>query len=161
MSSFNTMNKAMLIGRLGQDPELKHTTSGTAVCNFSVATDSSYKQNDSWEEKTEWHRVVVFGSLAETVTKYLSKGSTCFVEGRLQTRKYQDRDGNERSTTEIVAQTVKFMDSRNSSQSQDRQYSKPAPKPQQATPQQQATPTAPIESPSMGAIGDDDDNLPF
>ena len=97
MSSFNTMNKAMLIGRLGQDPELKHTTGGTAVCNFSVATDSSYKQNDSWEEKTEWHRVVVFSSLAETVAKYLSKGSTCFVEGRLQTRKYQDRDGNTKS----------------------------------------------------------------
>lgn len=156
MSSFNTMNKAMLIGRLGQDPELKHTTGGTAVCNFSVATDSSYKQNDAWEEKTEWHRVVVFASLAETVTKYLKKGSVCFVEGRLQTRKYQDRDGNERSTTEIVAQTVKFMDSRSSAPSQDHQYSQSAPAQKSAPAAQKA---AASEPPAMPM--DDDDNLPF
>ncbi|MCK5808468.1 single-stranded DNA-binding protein [bacterium] len=161
MSSFSTMNKAMLIGRLGQDPELKHTTGGTAVCNFSVATDSSYKQNDSWEEKTEWHRVVVFGSLAETVAKYLKKGSTCFIEGRLQTRKYQDRDGNERSTTEVVAQTVKFLDSRSSAPSQDRQYSQPAPAAATPKPTPQAAPAAPVESPSIGPVGDDDENLPF
>lgn len=130
MSSFNTLNRAMIIGRLGQDPELKETTGGTAVCNFSVATDSSVKKGEEWEQKTDWHRVVVFAKLAETVAKYLKKGSTCFVEGRLQTRKYQDRDGNERSITEIVAQSIKFMDSKPQQQKQglpERQVDDPFP----------------------------------
>ena len=110
MSSFNSLNKAMLIGRLGQDPELKETTGGTSVCNFSIATTSSFKQGEEWEEKTTWHRVVVFSNLAETVAKYLKKGANCYIEGRIQTRKYADKDGNEKSITEIVANTVKFMD---------------------------------------------------
>lgn len=110
MSAFNSLNKAMLIGRLGQDPELKETTGGTSVCNFSLATESSIKVDEEWTSKVEWHRVVVFSNLAETVAKYLKKGANCYIEGRIQTRKYADKDGNERSITEIVANTVKFMD---------------------------------------------------
>ncbi len=162
MSSFS-MNKVLIIGRLGNDPELKHTTAGTPVCNFSVATNSSYKHNDTWEERTEWHRIVIFGSLAENVVRNLRKGSVCFIEGRLQTRKYQDRNGIERSTTEIVAQIVKFMDSRPAQGNSygERQYapaekSQPQPQPQPQQTEQQNSP-----EPSLPPISEEDDNLPF
>lgn len=110
-----SLNKAMIIGRLGQDPELRYTQSGSAVCNFNLATsevwnDSSGKR----QEKTEWHRIIVFGKQAENAAKYLKKGRQAYVEGRLQTRDWEDRDGNKRTTTEVIAQTVQFLDSGNS-----------------------------------------------
>jgi len=112
MSSFNSLNKVMLLGRLGKDPEKKYVNSGTAVVNFSVATSESFKKGDNWEEKTEWHNIVAFGNTAENASKFLKKGSLVFMEGRIQTRSYQDKDGNNKYITEIVANSVKFLDSK-------------------------------------------------
>lgn len=104
------INKVILIGNLGQDPELRHTGSGTAVCNLSLATNESYKDRDGNRvDKTEWHRVVAWGRLAETCDQYLEKGRQVYVEGSLQTREWEDRDGNSRQTTEIKARTVQFL----------------------------------------------------
>lgn len=108
------MNKAILIGRLGKDPELKHTTSGTAVCNLSLATDHRVKKGaDQWEKATEWHQVTVWGKAAENVAKYCSKGKELCVEGRIQTEKYE-KDGQTRYTTKVIAERVKFLGSRES-----------------------------------------------
>ncbi|MDU0457738.1 MAG: single-stranded DNA-binding protein [Geobacteraceae bacterium] len=106
-----SLNKVMLIGNLGKDPELRHTPAGTAVATFSIATSERFKskQTNEWEEKTEWHNVVLWSKLAETAGQYLSKGKTVYIEGRLQTRKWQDRDGNTRYTTEIVGDTMKML----------------------------------------------------
>lgn len=101
-----SLNKATIMGHLGRDPELKNTQSGTAVCNLSVAT--SYKPRDG-EEKTEWHRVTAWGKTAENCGQYLSKGSLVYVEGRIETRKWTDKDGQDRYTTEIQAYEVKFL----------------------------------------------------
>ncbi|RAL22462.1 single-stranded DNA-binding protein [Lujinxingia litoralis] len=107
-----SLNKAMIIGNLGSDPEVRYTQSGAAVTNFNVATNESWvDKSGQRQERTEWHRVVVFGKQAENCGKYLSKGRQVFVEGRLQTRDWEDRDGNKRSTTEIVAMTVQFLSS--------------------------------------------------
>lgn len=106
-----SLNKVMLIGRLGADPELRYTQSGAAVASFNLATNETW--NDSAgkkQEKTEWHRIVVWGKQAENCAKYLKKGRQAYVEGRLATRDWEDRDGNKRQTTEITAQTVQFID---------------------------------------------------
>lgn len=105
-----SVNKVILLGRLGQDPELKYTPGGAAVCNFSVATTEAWtdKQGQK-QEKTEWHRIVVWGKLAELCNQYLAKGRQAFVEGRLQTRSWDDKDGTKRYTTEIMASTVQFI----------------------------------------------------
>jgi single-strand DNA-binding protein len=106
-----SVNKVILLGRLGQDPELKHTPSGAAVCNFSLATSESWNDKNSGQkqERTEWHRVVVWGKLAELCNQYLAKGRQAFVEGRLQTRSWDDKQGQKRYTTEINATTVQFI----------------------------------------------------
>lgn len=106
-----SVNKVILLGRLGQDPELKHTPSGAAVCNFSLATSESWNDKNSGQkqERTEWHRVVVWGKLAELCNQYLAKGRQAFVEGRLQTRAWDDKSGQKRYTTEINATTVQFI----------------------------------------------------
>ncbi|MBW2062052.1 MAG: single-stranded DNA-binding protein [Deltaproteobacteria bacterium] len=105
------INKAILIGNLGRDPEIRYTQNGTAVCNFTIATTETYtpKGSDSRESKTEWHRIVTFGRLAEICGEYLAKGKQVYIEGRIQTRDWEDRDGNKRWTTEIVAQTMKML----------------------------------------------------
>lgn len=105
-----SINKVMLIGRLGQDPELKYTPSGSAVCNFSLATSESWtdKQGQK-QEKTEWHRIVVWGKLAELCNQYLAKGRQAYVEGALYTEQWDDKDGNKRYTTKINARTVQFL----------------------------------------------------
>jgi len=105
------VNKAILIGNLGRDPELRYTQSGQPVANFSIATTESWNDRNSGErvERTEWHRIVVFGRTAELCAKYLSKGRTAYIEGRLQTREWEDREGNKRRTTEVNAQTVQFL----------------------------------------------------
>ncbi len=107
-----SMNKVILIGRIGQDPKLSYTTSGQAVANFSVATDEGYKDRNSGQkvEKTEWHRIVAWRQTAEFVGKYLSKGRLVLVEGKLQTRKWQDQNGQDRYTTEIQANNVQGLD---------------------------------------------------
>jgi single-strand DNA-binding protein len=106
-----SVNKVIILGRLGQDPELKHTPSGAAVCNFSLATSETWNDKSSGQkqEKTEWHRVVVWGKLAELCNQYLAKGRQAFVEGKLQTRSWDDKDGNKKYTTEINATTVQFI----------------------------------------------------
>ncbi|MCB1748794.1 MAG: single-stranded DNA-binding protein [Gammaproteobacteria bacterium] len=108
------LNKVMLIGNLGADPEVRYTAGGSAVANVRLATAEAWRDRDSGEqqERTEWHRVVFFGRLAEIVNEYLRKGSQVYVEGRLQTRKWQDRDGNERYTTEIVANEMQMLGGR-------------------------------------------------
>jgi single-strand DNA-binding protein len=105
-----SINKVMLIGRLGQDPELKYTPSGSAVCNFSLATSESWTDKSGQkQEKTEWHRVVVWGKLAELCNQYLAKGRQAFIEGSLQTRQWDDKSGQKRYTTEINAKNVQFL----------------------------------------------------
>lgn len=107
------INKVILIGRLGADPEIRYTPKGVAVANFRIATNEVWTNQDGErEERTEWHRIVTFGNLAETCSKYLAKGRQVYVEGRLRTREWEDKDGNRRWTTEIVANTVKFLGGR-------------------------------------------------
>ena len=106
-----SVNKVILLGRLGQDPELKYTPSGAAVCNFSLATSETWNDKNSGQKqvRTEWHRVVVWGKLAELCNQYLAKGRQAFVEGRLQTRSWDDQNGQKKYTTEINATTVQFI----------------------------------------------------
>ncbi len=125
------VNKVMLIGRLGQDPEVRYTTSGGAVANFSLATSENWTdKNGQKQERTEWHKVVVWGKVAELCGQYLSKGRQAFIEGRLQTREWMDKEGQKRYTTEIVAQTVQFLGSageRTSNASTASDFAAPAP----------------------------------
>ena len=108
-----SLNKVILIGRIGRDPEMRYTPSGQPVASFSVATDESYTSKDGQKvEKTEWHRIVVWGKQAEFCGNYLSKGRLVYVEGKLETRKWTDKDGAEKYTTEIKADRVLGLDSR-------------------------------------------------
>ena len=108
------VNKAILVGNLGRDPEVRYSPNGQAVANVTLATSESWKDKTSGEkqEKTEWHRVVFFGRLAEIAGEYLKKGAQIYVEGRLQTRKWTDKDGHDRYTTEIVANDMQMLGSR-------------------------------------------------
>lgn len=105
------INKVILVGNLGQDPETKYLPSGSAVTNLRIATNESWKDKDTGEkkEKTEWHSVSMFGKLAEIAGQYLRKGSQVYIEGKLQTRKWQDKNGNDRYTTEIVANEMQML----------------------------------------------------
>ncbi len=112
----SSLNKAMIIGRLGQDPEVRYTQSNTAVATISVATTEKYKdRNGELQENTEWHRVVAWGRLAEICQEYLKKGSLVYFEGPIQTREWEDKDGQKRYTTEIKALSMQMLDSRGSS----------------------------------------------
>ncbi len=105
-----SLNKVLLIGNTGKDPEVRYTTSGTAVASFSLATSEKFKnKGGEWEERTEWHKVILWGRLAEIAGEYLTKGKTVFIEGRLQTRKWQDRDGTDHYTTEIVGEKMQML----------------------------------------------------
>ncbi|MEM7707384.1 MAG: single-stranded DNA-binding protein [Pseudomonadota bacterium] len=108
------INKVILVGNLGNDPDTRYTASGAAVSNLSVATSRSWrdKQSNEMREETEWHRVVLFGRLGEIAAEYLRKGSKVYLEGRLQTRKWQDKQGQDRWTTEIIADEMQMLDSR-------------------------------------------------
>ena len=106
------LNKVMLIGRLGADPEIRYTADGTPVATFSLATDYPVKRGDQWETETDWHRVVAWRRLAEVCSEYLSKGRLVYVEGGLRTRSWEDRDGNKRWTTEVVARDMQILDSK-------------------------------------------------
>ncbi|AOY59662.1 single-stranded DNA-binding protein [Desulfococcus multivorans] len=109
------VNKAIIIGRLGQDPEIRYFQDGSAVANFSVATSEEWRDKETGEkrERTEWHRIVAFRKLAEICGQYLSKGRQVYIEGRIQTREWEDRDGTKRYTTEIVANNMQMLGSRN------------------------------------------------
>ena len=143
------VNKVTLIGNLGNDPELRSTQSGSAVANITLATSESWRDKETQEtkERVEWHRVIFFGRLAEVVNEYLRKGSQVYVEGRIQTRKWQDKDGNDRYTTEIVANEMQMLGSRgtNSDSPASQQY---------ASTSQPASPSAVVNDPF-------DDDIPF
>jgi len=105
-----SLNKVLLIGNLGKDPEVRYTTSGTAVASFSLATTERLKnKGGEWEERTEWHNITLWGRLAEIAGEYLAKGKSVYLEGRLQTRKWQDRDGKDRYTTEIIGERMQML----------------------------------------------------
>ena len=111
-----SVNKVILVGNLGRDPELRYTQSGQAVVNFTLATNENYtKKSGEREERTEWHRIIAWARTAELCAEYLAKGRTVYVEGRLQTREWEDKEGQKRRTTEIVAQTVQFLGGRGGS----------------------------------------------
>jgi len=101
-----SMNKVILVGRLGKDPTIQYTPNGHAVCTLSVATNEPYKEGDQWKSRTEWHRVTFWKHNAEYVTEYAHKGQEILVEGKLQTKSYEDRESNQKKITEIVAQNV-------------------------------------------------------
>ena len=150
------VNKVILIGNLGNDPEIRYTASGAAVANISLATAESWKDKNTGEqqERTEWHRIVFFGRLAEIVGEYLRKGSQIYVEGRLQTRKWEDKEGKDRYTTEIVANEMQMLGSRSGGSTN---YDSA---PKSATPDNTPEPQA---APSSGASSADDfdDDIPF
>ena len=108
------VNKVILVGHLGKDPEVRYMPSGNAVCNVTLATSDSWKDKQSGEQKdrTEWHNLVFYGRLAEIAGEYLRKGSQAYVEGRLQTRKWQDKSGNDRYTTEIIVNDMQMLGGR-------------------------------------------------
>jgi len=111
-----SVNKVFLIGRLGKDPELRNTNSGNSVCNMVVATSFSTGSGQDRQETTEWHNVVVWGKQASACERFLDKGREVFIEGRIQTRKWEDRDGNNRYTTEVIANRVEFLGKHNEDQ---------------------------------------------
>jgi single-strand DNA-binding protein len=144
------INKVILVGNLGADPEVRYTSAGAAVTTVSVATTDSWKDKQSGErqERTEWHRVVFFSRLAEIAGEYLKKGSQIYVEGRLQTRKWQDKDGNDRYSTEVVGNEMQMLGSRSGSGA-------PADSPPARA---SASASAPAPAP---ASEDFDDDIPF
>jgi single-strand DNA-binding protein len=108
-----SVNKVILVGRLGRDPETRYTSGGQAVANFSVATDESYKdRNGERQKRTEWHKIVVWGKQAEIAQQYLKKGSLVFIEGRIQSREWQDKEGQKRTSFEIVANNFRMLGGR-------------------------------------------------
>ncbi len=113
------INKVILVGRLGKDPEVRYTPDGTMVTNFNLATDENYKDKSGEKvQKTEWHRIVTFGKLAEICGNYLVKGKLVFIEGKIQTRSWDDKEGVKRYSTEIVANDMKMLDSKGQGQAQ-------------------------------------------
>lgn len=114
------INKAIVVGTLGKDPDVKYTTGGSAVVNVSVATNESWKDKNTGEtvEKTEWHRIVIFGKLAEIAAQYLRKGQQVYFEGKIQTRKWQDQNGQDRYSTEIVANEMQMLGGKSEGQTQ-------------------------------------------
>ena len=125
----NGLNKVLIIGNLGADPDIKYTQAGSPVANLSIATSERWKDKTSGEQKeqVEWHRVVIFGRLAEIAEQYLKKGSKIFVQGKLQTRDWEDSEGKKRYTTEVIAREMTMLDSRGDSDASS-QASSPAPK---------------------------------
>jgi single-strand DNA-binding protein len=108
-----SVNRVILVGNLGRDPELRYTAGGQPVASFSVATNERWNDREGkTQERTEWHRIVVWGKQGENCANYLQKGRTVYIEGRLQTREWEDKEGQKRQTTEVVAQSVQFLDRR-------------------------------------------------
>ena len=139
------LNKVILIGRLGKDPEVRYMPNGEAVCNFSVATGESWKDsNGQKQERTEWHNITMYRKLAEIAGQYLRKGSQVYLEGRIQSRKYQGKDGIERTAYEIIANEMKMLGGGNDSGQQSAQHTPP----EQPRRQAPATPSAPADDES-------------
>ena len=171
------VNKVIIIGNVGQDPDVRFLQSGNPVCNLRIATSDSWtdKQSGQRQERTEWHSVVLFNKLAEIAQQYVHKGSRLYIEGRLQTRKWQGQDGQDRYATEIVAGDLQMLDSRNGGQQQGQQGSYQPQQPAQQRPQQQYQPQQPNQyaqqsggsaapqhgAPPPGGFDDFDDEIPF
>lgn len=160
-----SLNKVILIGNLGADPETRYAPSGDAICNLRIATTETWKDKQTGEkrEATEWHRVAMFGRLAEIAAQYLRKGSQVYIEGRLQTRKWQDKDGQDRYTTEIRADEMKMLGGRAGGGDapmgrQDSGGYDDAPPQRQQRPAPQQAAAKPAES---GGFGNFDDDIPF
>jgi single-strand DNA-binding protein len=143
------VNKVILVGNLGKDPEVRYMPNGNAVANITLATSESWKDKTTGEqqEKTEWHRVVMFRRLGEIAGEYLKKGSQVYIEGKLQTRKWQDNSGNDRYTTEIVANEMQMLGSRGGSASFSGDSA--------------SAPASASAAPAPAAAGDFDDDIPF
>lgn len=173
-----SVNKVILVGNLGRDPEVRYTASGSAMCNLSIATTFNSRDGQTGErrEETEWHRVVMFNRLAEIAGEYLRKGRPVYIEGRLRTRKWQGQDGQDRYTTEIIADQMQMLGGRGDSggdysddmdQSAPPQRSAPAqrppqqPAPQQQQQQQQQRPQQNYQASPMDSMADMDDDIPF
>ena len=157
------VNKVMLIGRLGKDPELRYSQSQTAICNFTLATGERRKDSSgNWGEHTEWHKVVCFGNTAENCNKYLKKGKEVYVEGRIQTQKWQDKEGKDRWTTEIVANTVQFLGGKSdSAESYSSSNGASAPAGPSADPLAALPSADQISSSKAGNVSFEDDEIPF
>ena len=160
-----SLNKVLLIGNLGADPETRYAPSGSAICNLRIATTDTWKDKQSGErkERTEWHRVVMFDRLAEIAAQYLRKGSPIYIEGRIQTRKWQDQSGQDRYTTEIRADQMQMLGGRPSGGDapmgrRDEDGFDQRPQPASQAPQQPQQAAKPAES---GGFGDFDDDIPF
>ncbi len=155
-----SLNKVMLIGNLGRDPELRSTPGGTQVANFTLATTESFSdRGGNRQERTEWHRVVLWGKLAEIGGQYLSKGRQVYIEGRLQTREWEDKQGQKRQTTEVVATSMVLLGSRGEGGGGNRYAPAQQGRGEEVKPEE--APSRPgAEDPSMEPIPDDDD-LPF
>lgn len=148
-----SVNKVIIVGNLGKDPETRYMPNGDAVCNITVATTDTWKDKQTGEKKeqTEWHRIVFFRKLAEIANQYLHKGSQVYIEGALKTRKWQDKEGQDRYTTEIVADTMQMLGGKRDGDAQ-RSESAPEPRPQRAAPAPQG---------NGGAFDDLSDDIPF
>ena len=148
-----SVNRVILIGNLGKDPETRYAPSGDAICNITLATTDTWRDKATGEkrEATEWHRVVFFGKLAEIAGQYLKKGSQVYLEGKLKTRKWQDKDGADRYTTEINADELKMLGGKGDGQQSE-------PQRQQQAPQR---PQAPQKPASGGGFNEFDDDIPF
>ena len=155
------INKAIIVGTLGRDPEVKYTASGSAVVNLSVVTNEVWKDKNTGEnvEKAEWHRIVIFGKLAEIAAQYLKKGQQAYFEGKIQTRKWQGQDGQDRYTTEIVANEMQMLGGRPDASGGTASFNKPM---QQQQPAAQA-PQEPAKTSQFDAPPVDDgfDDIPF
>ena len=161
----SSLNKVMLIGNLGKDPEMRYLPNGDAVANMTIATSETWKDKSSGDKKeaTEWHRVVFFGRTAEVCGEYLKKGAKVFIEGKLQTRKWQDKDGQDRYTTEIRGDSMRMLDRKGDSDDQDR--------PRAAAPasgddyrrgkEGRAPAPAPARAATSTGFEDMDDDIPF
>ena len=146
-----SLNKVILIGNLGRDPEVRYMPNGEAVCNFSIATSETWndRQTGQRQERTEWHNITLYRRLAEVAGQYLKKGSQVYIEGRIQSRKYTGKDGIERTAYEIIGNEMKMLGGGNDSGQQNAQHTPPAP------PRRQS-PDAPAQP-----VDDIDDDLPF
>ena len=147
-----SLNKVILIGNLGRDPEVRYMPNGEAVCNFSIATSETWndRQTGQRQERTEWHNITLYRRLAEVAGQYLKKGSQVYIEGRIQSRKYTDKDGIERTAYEIIGNEMKMLGGKAEGSSESANTAKPPAPPRRQTP---AAPAQPVD--------DIDDDVPF
>ena len=155
------VNKIILLGNLGKDPELRYTASQTPVCSFSLATGERRKdQSGNWTDHTEWHNVITFGKTAENCNNYLKKGRQVFIEGRIQTRKWEDKQGNTRYTTEVIANNVQFVGNRNGATVETSPVSDSPSKSDPAVFDSLKTAES-LDSSAANEVSFDDDDIPF